>query len=185
MPEPAEMDRQSPSVVVAGRKANKDDLMKIYEIYERSAQQISDRRQSANSFYLSICTAIVGIVSFMDGVGLGSALLSVAGVVICVLWRRAITSYRDINGAKFRIIHEIEELLPLRPFTVEWNLLDEGNNPKRYRPFAGVEMYVPVVFAVIFLLAILLNSVSWQEGSKLLDAASEIFRQAVGHFREP
>ncbi|MGK7953455.1 MAG: hypothetical protein AB4368_32900 [Xenococcaceae cyanobacterium] len=39
--------------------------LEIYKMYVESANKISDRRQAANSFFLSIDTAIVGLVGYV------------------------------------------------------------------------------------------------------------------------
>lgn len=119
--------------------------LRIYEIYERSVHGISDRRQLANSFYLTICTAILGYLAQFGQ----NPLLVVAGIAICVLWLRGIKSYRDINAAKFKVIHEVESYLPLRPYTEEWDALEKGKNPNVYRPFASIEGVIPWIFGLL------------------------------------
>ena len=39
-----------------------DHVLEIYKLYVQSADNISARRQSANSFFLSVNTAIIGAV---------------------------------------------------------------------------------------------------------------------------
>lgn len=128
----------------------REHVVRIYELYEKSAHGISDRRQLANSYYLTICTTIVGFLSIFKIEQSANIIMAGAGVAICVVWLRAIRSYRDINAAKFRVIHEIEQKLSLRPYTSEWALLDEGKNPKKYSPFSQVEGLIPWVFVVLF-----------------------------------
>ena len=71
-----------------------------------------------------------------------------AGTVLCYLWYRIIRSYRDLNSAKFKIVHEIERYLPLRPYDAEWEYVDRGKNPKLYLLFTRVEGVVPWLFMV-------------------------------------
>jgi hypothetical protein len=146
-------------------KSQAEYQLRIYELYERSVHGISDRRQLANSFYLTICTVVVGYqVQFGE-----NALLTVAGVAICGLWLRAIKSYRDINSAKFKVIHEIEALLPLRPYTAEWERLDEGKNPHTYKPFASIEGVIPWVFGALLVISLVVDPRIWAEAHVLFD----------------
>lgn len=145
--------------------------LRLYEIYERSVHGISDRRQIANSFYLTICTAIVGF-EVQSG---QNVLLVVAGIAICALWLRAIKSYRDINSAKFRVIHELEASLPMRPYTAEWDLLEGGKNPHVYKTFASIEGVVPWIFAILMVAALLVDQHIWQQAKALVEGAGQLW----------
>lgn len=143
----------------------RDHCLEIYKIYVGSADKISERRQIANSFFLSINTAIVGLISYLQAGSnektfLGFYLLvSIAGMFICYMWYRLILSYKQINSGKFKIIHQIEEQLPLSPYGAEWEILGQGEDPKKYLPFTYIEILVPWVFfglhAVLFVKSIL------------------------------
>jgi hypothetical protein len=155
LPEPTAETDTTKSLTALPRgaygKDYSDHLLRLYELYEKSAHGISDRRQIANSYYLTICTTIVGFLSLFELDRPADLLMVAAGLAICVVWLRAIRSYRDINAAKFRVLHEMEEMLPLRPYVREWELLEEGKNPKRYAPFSKVEGLIPWVFIALFL----------------------------------
>lgn len=69
--------------------------------------------------------------------------------MLCVVWRRLITSFQQLSTGKFAVIHEIEKKLPARIFTAEWEALGSGRNPKIYRPFTKVESATPIVFAIV------------------------------------
>ncbi len=73
-------------------------------------------------------------------------LIPLASCLLCYLWYRIIRSYRDLNSAKFKVIHAIEEYLPLRPYDAEWESVERGKNPKLYLPFTHVEGIVPWLF---------------------------------------
>lgn len=143
----------------------RDHCLEIYKIYVGTADKISERRQTANSFFLSINTAIVGLVSYLQAGSnektfLGFYLLvSTAGMLICYIWYRLILSYKQINSGKFKVIHQIEEQLPLSPYNAEWEMLGRGEDPKKYLPFTHIEILVPWVFlglhAVLFIKSIL------------------------------
>lgn len=143
----------------------RDHCLEIYKTYVGTADKISERRQTANSFFLSINTAIVGLVSYLQAgftekPFLGFYLVvSIAGMLICYMWYRLILSYKQINSGKFRVIHQMEEQLPLSPYDAEWEMLGRGEDPKKYLPFTHIEILVPWVFlglhAVLFITSIL------------------------------
>ena len=143
----------------------RDHYLEIYRIYVITADKVGVRRQLANSFFLSINTVIIGLVSYLQA---GSdaqtlivfyLLISISGMLICYMWYRLILSYKQINSGKFKVIHEIEEKLPLSPYNAEWEILGRGRDAKRYLPFTHIERLVPWVFfglhTVVFLKSIL------------------------------
>ena len=128
----------------------KPHYLEIYKTNLDMADRISSRRQSANSFFLSINTAAGGFVGYVH---LGAEKLSsfyffigIAGMILCYTWYRLIRSYKNINSGKFRVVHEIERNLPMSPYDAEWEILGRGKKPKLYLPFTKVEMRVPWIF---------------------------------------
>lgn len=134
-----------------------DELKSVVDIYKvliDMADKVSQRRQNANNFYLSVNTAITGAAAYLSATGNSSAnifIISLAGFVVCLLWKRNIDSYKDLNHGKFFVITEIEKALPIAAFTAEWDFLQRGENKKLYRPFHVVEVLVPFIFAAIHL----------------------------------
>ena len=76
--------------------------------------------------------------------------VAVAGLTLCYFWYRIIRSYRDLNSAKFKVIHEIEKRLPLRPYDAEWDAVGRGKDSKLYLPFTRVEIAIPCVFGLVY-----------------------------------
>lgn len=141
-----------------------DHVLEIYKLYLEMADRISARRQMANSFFLTINSAIVALVGYVnlsagyDGVAfLFYALVAIAGMVLSYLWYRLVLSYKQLNSGKFNVIHVIESMLPLRPFDAEWTALGSGKNPKLYKPFTDIEMAVPWVFFSIHAIVLLVS----------------------------
>jgi hypothetical protein len=140
----------------------KSHLIEIYKLYVEMADRVSSRRQAANSFYLTVNTAIIGAATFFQvSTGLvGLWLVAVAGAALCLMWIRNIQSYKDLNSGKFHVINKIETRLPIAPYDVEWEVLQRGKTKSIYRPFHTVERYVPQIFIVLYLCIIVL-SVDW------------------------
>ena len=88
-------------------------VLEIYKLYVEMADRVSGRRQSANSFFLSINTAIIALVGYLQLGNNAEAgfslfwLVAPAGMILCYLWYRLVRSYRDLNSEKFKVIHEI------------------------------------------------------------------------------
>lgn len=122
-----------------------------YKLYVEMADRISQRRATANTYFLSVNSAILAFVGYLTSKDSAQNmwLLAFAGVLLCLLWEALITSYRNLNTAKFQVIHAIENRLPIRPYKSEWSLMGEGKNSKLYRPISHIERGVPWVFAAL------------------------------------
>ena len=77
-------------------------LIEIYKLYVEMADRVSSRRQAANSFYLTVNTAIIGAATFFQ---VSTSLIrlwlvAVAGAALCLMWIRNIQSYKDLNLGK-------------------------------------------------------------------------------------
>jgi len=134
----------------------REHSVQIYKTYLEMADRISERREKANSFFLAVNTALTALLA-KDALGTGApaalaVLAPLAGGILCYLWHRIIRSYRDLNSAKFKVVHAIERQLPLRPYDAEWEAVGRGNNPRLYLPFTHVELLVPWIFMVFYVL---------------------------------
>lgn len=141
-----------------------DESVKLeqYKLYVEMADRISARRSTANSFFLTINT---GIVAFSSSLGFSEhngqyAIIGLAGATLCFMWYRLIRSYKDLNSAKFNVIHQMETELPFKLFDAEWEAVGRGNNPQKYLPFTNIEMAVPWVFLSLHIIA-LIQSTAW------------------------
>lgn len=126
-------------------------LLEQYKLYVEMADRVSARRQTANSYFLSINTALLGFIGYATGKDAGDQLwlLGLVGVVLSYLWYRVIVSYRDLNSGKFKVVHEIEKRLPISPYDAEWEAMGRGKDPSLYRPLTHVEKAVPLVFLAL------------------------------------
>ncbi len=136
-------------------------VLEQYSLYVQMADKVSERRQLANTYLLSANTVLAAILGLVAGFPNRPANLvflavgGVAGMLLAYTWYRLIASYRQLNSGKFRVIHAMETLLALRPYHAEWMALGEGNNPKLYRPFTSVEIWIPALFFALYLLLVI------------------------------
>ncbi|MFM2357672.1 MAG: hypothetical protein RJA61_409 [Candidatus Parcubacteria bacterium] len=138
-----------------------EHLIDQYKIYINATEKISDRRQKTNEFFLGLNTALVALLGFVatktsqSEIDLILATSSIAGITVCYLWYRIIISYKGLNSAKFKVIHAIESRLPLALYDTEWEMLGRGKNKDLYWPFSHIELFVPKIFIIIYIVLIL------------------------------
>lgn len=131
------------------------EKLELYKLYIGSANDISSKRLISNTFFLTINTGIMAFASYLDLFKKTETetsqygVIAVSGIVLCYIWYRLIKSYKDLNSAKFKVIHLIEEDLPYKLFDAEWEAVGRGEDEKKYLPFTKIEMYVPWVFLAL------------------------------------
>lgn len=116
-----------------------------------SANGISEKRNTANSIFITVNTALFAVIT--SSLESRSILLSVVGIIICVLWIQLLDNYKRLNAVKYDIINEIETILPLSPFKAEWHRLCKQG---KYIGLTTIEKIVPIVFLALYGLAVLL-----------------------------
>jgi hypothetical protein len=124
----------------------------MFKLLVEMADRVSQRRQAANSFYLSVNTGIVGATAYLGTLKpewANGCAVSVAGFLVCVVWCRSIASYKSLNAAKWDVITDLERSLPAQPFHAEWSILAPGGGARKHTPFHKVERLVPAIFAAV------------------------------------
>lgn len=115
-----------------------------------TANGITEKRNNANSIFITINTALFAVVTF--SLDYKSVLLSAIGIFVCILWLKLLENYKMLNKTKYYIINEIEEMLPLSPFKAEWYRLKDE---EKYTGLTKVEKIIPIVFIVLYSVALL------------------------------
>ena len=134
----------------------KPHLLEQYRLYIQSAEKISDRRQNANNHFLAINTVLVSFLALSFDIDLFKKMvifriiLSIAGILICMIFGLLLNSYKQLNSGKFKVIHEIEQNIPLSLYSYEWEMLGKGKNKKLYYPFSHIELLIPWVFGIVY-----------------------------------
>ncbi len=123
-------------------------LIDQYKLAVEMADRVSARRATANSFFLTVQTALVTASGFVQRERWA---LAATGLIVAAAWWLTLRSYRMLNSAKFKVITTIEDSLPASPFQDEWAILDHKNGPlrARYAALSFVEQTVPVVFITL------------------------------------
>lgn len=127
-------------------------VLEQYKIFVDTEERLIERRQQENRFFLSISALIVTALSVLLRQGIsdrqasvGLILLAGAGLALCFAWHSIISSYRDLNTAKFAVINDFEAQLPARMFGSEWEAVRERD----YKAFTAVEKRVPFIFGCL------------------------------------
>lgn len=129
-------------------------LLEQYKMYVQTADNVSSRRVTTSRYLLTLSVALIAVYGFQSSVfNHGYWVLSVfiVGVVVSVLWYQIIKSYHDLNTAKFKLIHELEEYLPAPLFTNEWRMVDEGRG-QSYTKVTDIERKIPFLFIALHVL---------------------------------
>lgn len=136
-------------------------VLEQYKLYVQSAENVSARRMASSRYLLTINAALVtlyGLQSQILNPPWLAILIPILGMLVSMLWHRIITSHRDLNTAKFEIIHELEQKLPVALYTHEWQLVDGGQG-RRYRSVTDIELRIPLIFLLLHL--VLLVVLAW------------------------
>ncbi|MES2023159.1 MAG: hypothetical protein V4439_00560 [Patescibacteria group bacterium] len=143
-----------------------------YRVYLHIFNDTNDRRQKANEFFLGLNTAIMGVLGYLEAKeaphnSIIFALVPFVGAGICSCWYSIIHSFKQLNRAKFKVIHMLESKLPAQPFAKEWEILGQEKNRKKYHPISKLEKHIPIIFTLLYVIFIL-SGVPWKEIYHLL-----------------
>ena len=128
--------------------------LELYKLGVEMADRVSARRGTANSFYVTLQSALIAMLGFLTSDQRHPdhwLLVAVcgAGVITAGTWFLVLRSYRDLNAAKFNVITRLEDQLPHRLFADEWATLKKDNLKwwrPRYAELGTVERVAPAVF---------------------------------------
>src|ERR1700722_19369768 len=123
----------------------------IFELYLATAEKVTDRRALANSWMLSVNSAIVALYGYLQSDKLAVDqkwlwAIPAAGAIVCVAWMALLSSYRKLGSAKFAVIAELEADLPAAPFTRERQIYKKDGR----RAMSRIEISIPACFVVLY-----------------------------------
>lgn len=136
-----------------------DAKLALFELYLATAEKVSDRRAQANSWMLSVNSAVVALYGYLqageEAVGAAEKAVWVwaipaAGALVCLAWAALLASYSRLNGAKFKVLHELEKDLAYPLFSRE-QALYKAEGRKR---LSHIESWIPWTFVVLYLVLI-------------------------------
>ena len=131
----------------------KDPRLALFELYLATAEKVSDRRARANTWMLSVNSAIVALYGYLRAIPnlqkpLWLLAIPAAGIIVSVAWASLLTSYRRLNRAKFGVLQQLEaELVDVPPFHKEQELYSQDKRISLSR----IEIWIPGCFLVLYL----------------------------------
>ena len=139
-----------------------EHVMEQYKLYVEMADRTSARRNSANTFFLTLHTLIVSAVGFTyeKGPQTTTPWVNIFPLIVllglCYFWWQLIISYKRLNTAKYQVIGDFESRLPVCPYVkAEWELLGKGENSKNFTPLSNIEAWIPIAFAILYIIGAL------------------------------
>ncbi len=134
-------------------------MVMIYTAFLQSMEAVSNRRQSTHSFFLSINTAIVALSSYFTTTKTSLALYMIpaTGIVVCLIWDQLLRKYRNLNKVKFKVIHDMEQKLPMAPYDAEGAYFMEDSPKQKDIGFTFIERRIPYIFILFHLVVLVLN----------------------------
>jgi hypothetical protein len=145
-----------------------------YRIYLDHLDKLADRRQSANSFFVTLNTGLCALLAFLFSKDTApeirpfSIAIPIVGILLSSFWSSLVKSYRQLSTGKFDVVHQMEGFLPFAPYRAEWAILGRGKDSSTYRPLTHIEVWVPRLFIVLYVAMLLFIAYSM----RLLEALS-------------
>lgn len=127
-----------------------DHLLDQYKLFAESAIKVTEWRNSANNFLLAANTLLVtlyGLAATLNGASPWRCAVAGAGLLVAIAWFCLILCYKELNSTKFKVIHEIEQHLPLALFRYEWDVHSKRDD---YTKLTVNEVCIPIVFSVLY-----------------------------------
>ena len=137
-----------------------DHLLEQYKLFVETSQHVSDKRQNANNYLLTLNSSLVTLfVVFLSTFGQHrwNVVVPATGIIVCFIWWSIVESYKHLNAAKFRVIHELERQLPVALFRHEWWVCgrlrkkEDDAGEDKYIPLTQLERWIPFVFMLLYI----------------------------------
>ena len=133
-----------------------------YKAYLEDLGNFGSRYTTSNGFYLSVITALLGILALakpnavFEGpqAYLGLA-VSAFAVLVCMVWSRSVASYRKLFAIKFHILRKMENeghLFPIYKLEDEMRGDEKQEHEKRGKvAILQNERMIPLILSLPFL----------------------------------
>lgn len=136
-------------------------VMEQYKIYQKTSEDLVERRQSVNSFYISVNSAIVavfgvilGLVDYPSNVFV-IMIMALIGIILDISWIKLLDAYGVLNSAKMKVISMLERELPIRLYDTEWMVMSDKLNLKKYVSFTDSEKRIPKILIFVYIMIII------------------------------
>jgi len=151
-------DNAQPDLLISNPRASYGEsfqphLLEQYKLFVESAQKVTDRRITTGNYLLTVNSfllTVFGVASAQHMGGFWLAIVPVAGLLVSFTWFSLVVFYRNLGAGKYKVVHQMEGLLPVAPFRCEW-LSMHRDKDARHTGVTHLERVIPLTFAAIYL----------------------------------
>lgn len=137
---------------------DRGELLEQYKVFLETSENLVERRQTVNSFYISANTALITIMSVLITMFAESAervtifaLTGLIGIIVSASWNSILSAYGVLNASKIKVISMIEHELPVSLYDAEWNVMSDKLNRRKYVSFTDSEKRAPKAFIILYI----------------------------------
>ncbi len=130
-------------------------IFQEYKTYCEQKENFIDRNFNTNKFYMAAIFVIIiamiytGNVVFINLIT-ATLVFALLGVSISALWWMNVDSYNTLIKIKYaNVIEKIEEKFPVKPFTDEYQGIDEYRGKKVFM-FSDIQKLIAAISALFF-----------------------------------
>lgn len=134
--------------------SNDEILFEQYKLYVEMANDVSERRDKTNKFYVTLMSLLLTVFSIISSITNNWIIFIIPltiMILISIVWMKNIKSYATLNQGKFDVINEIEKKLPSKGFTIEWELMKVYD----YKNLTKIEKNIPLTILILSMVAII------------------------------
>lgn len=142
---------------------DKHVLLDQYKMMLDTSESLMARRQTLNSFYISLNCAVFALVGTLatfkpelQTLAIIIFIMSWFGVGTSFMWLRMIDAYGALNTSKYDIINAIEKELPASIFDAEWINSQRKPKKEKYSSFTKREKGTPKLFLIMYIFIIII-----------------------------
>ena len=135
---------------------HKNEILDQYKMFQKTSEDLVARRQSVNSFYISVNSAMVALMGVILGLVEAPTKLYVVffmcivGIILDISWMNILEAYGTLNASKMKVIRLMEEQLPITLYDAEWRVMSDKLNNKKYVSFTDSEKRIPRIFGLVY-----------------------------------
>lgn len=139
-----------------------NQLIEIYKLQAQLANSVSNRRSIIHKFYMLVMSGLTLIfpaffklpAEIRDLVSIEFLILGLPllGITLSVTWFILVSSNLRQSIIKYEALKTLEDKLEYQFFKDEWKYLEKYQKSKAYWDTSYVEIFIPVLFFIIFTL---------------------------------
>lgn len=136
-------------------------VMQQYKLYTEQKDNFIKRSFGVNRFYMISVIVLLLLVNLSKNVIFVYAVslpfvFSLVGMGICILWWMNMDSYNILIKIKFsKVIEEIEKQLPIQPYKMEHDAIEEYRNNKKAFLFSDMQKLFAIVMFIVFFISLI------------------------------